>query len=170
MGSPISLGSRKFAAFGKGRLPLPEEKNIGVVNYAVYSGSGALAASNTVQATVVQAAPLTLGIRIVNVEGYAFAYTAAGAAVEFEVLRMTLFNSALAWNFQPIPNAAGGSAAFIVAGNPYQNNSLKMDFSDGLIYGYAGSNLNVEFTFMKTAGFAGTDSYTYSVKIGWQPI
>lgn len=170
MGSPITFGSIKFPAFGKGRLPLPEDKNIGVVNYAVYSGSGALAASNSVSATVVQAAPLNFGIRVVNLEGFAWAYTAGGAVVDFEVLRLTLFNSSLGWNFQPIPGINNGSSAFIVSGNPYQNNSLKMDFSDGLVNAYAGTNLNVEFTLMKAAGFGAGDSYTYSVKIGWQPI
>jgi len=169
MGTPLNLGNKKFPAFGKGRLPLPEEKNLSTVNYAVYAGSGALGASVSVSANVIQAAPLTFDLRLVSVEGYAWVTAVGGAVVVYDVLRMSVFNSSLLWNFQPIPGITNGNSAMVVAGAPY-NNSLKMDFSGGIVNAYAGTNLTVELTFMKSTAFAGTESYSFCVKIGWQPL
>ncbi len=169
MGSPITFGSKKFGAFGSGKLPLPEVKNQNFVNYAVYSGSGATGAVTTLSQTVVQIAPLPLSIRVISVEANAWVSSVGNTIVTFENLRLTLFNSSLTWNFQPLPGSTGGSAALIVNGNP-QNKVLRMDFEKGLVNGYAGSNLNVELTFMKSVAFAGTDTYTFSIQIGWQPL
>ena len=63
MGSPINFGSYKiFPAKGSGRLSIPEKDNKETVNYAVYSGSGAVGAVTTQNMTVVQAAPLNFSI------------------------------------------------------------------------------------------------------------